>query len=263
MLLADDLCARGRKMMEAMIAAAPAAGVNVVVSKTWRRAAPVLMSYGLGHPVRRDWTQKHVAKGGRLIGWDLGYWNRDEPLQFNMRLTIDDDHPQRWIAPASPERFDAAGIELREDANPDGPIVLCGLGKKQRNAKGYRGQEWELRTLHKLRKRFPMRQIVYRPKRAESPLMRCPTAGGSIETVLRGASLLVCSHSNVAVDACIAGVPVECDDGAAFALYRDNPAPTREQRLEFLRSLAWWQYAPPEAELAWQFIKARMNETHG
>lgn len=242
-----------------MIAAADGAGVNLVVGKTWKAKAPVLMSYGLGHPVRREWTQKHVAAGGRLIGWDLGYWDRDIPLGFNMRLTIDDDHPHRWIAPERPERFDEAQIPLRDDASADGPIVLCGLGSKQRRVKGYRGQEWELRTLKRLVKRYPGRRIVYRPKRPETPLARCATVLGPIEDALRGASLLVCSHSNVAVDACIAGVPVECDDGAAFALYRDNPKPTRKQRLEFLRSLAWWQFKASEASLAWKVIEQRLS----
>lgn len=259
-LLPDgSMAERGRKMLEAMVEAAPAAGIDLVVSKRWRRAAPVLMTYGLGHPERREWTRAHLHLGGHLIGWDLGYWRRDTPLQFNMRLTIDADHPQAMIGHEPPDRFDAAGIELREDASPGGPIILCGLGPKQRRHKGLRGQAWEMRALQKLRKRFPGRKIVYRPKRPEPPLLGCAMSGGPIEEALRGASLVVCSHSNVAVDACIAGVPVECDDGAAYALYNGNPAPTREQRLEFLRSLAWWQWNPTEAAQAWQFIRSKLS----
>ena len=72
---------------------------------------------------------------------------------------------------------------------------------------------------------------------------------------MKGASLVVCSHSNVAVDACIAGIPVDCTDGAALALYKDNQNPTVERRLEFLRSLAWWQWSTREAPQAWEFIK--------
>ena len=37
---------------------------------------------------------------------------------------------------------------------------------------------------------------------------------GTIADVLNGCSVVVCRHSNVAVDACIAGVPVECEGGA-------------------------------------------------
>lgn len=250
---------RGRKMLDAMIEAAPAASVEVIVSTAWRNAAPVLMSYGLGHPTRRQSTDQHLSRGGRLIGWDLGYWNRDEPLLFNMRLTIDADHPHRLIGSEPADRFDAAGITLREDADPDGPIVLCGLGSKQRRYKGMRGQSWELETYRRLKQRFPGRRIVYRPKRSEQTIKNCEVVSGPIEEALRGASLVVCAHSNVAVDACIAGVPVLCEDGAAYALYRDNPVPSREQRIEFLRSLAWWQWNPTEATEAWRFIRQKLS----
>lgn len=44
-----------------------------------------------------------------------------------------------------------------------------------------------------------------------------------------------------------------------FCGYRSNPAPSREERLRFLRSVAWWQWTTLEAAQAWQFIKARMG----
>jgi hypothetical protein len=112
--------------------------------------------------------------------------------------------------------------------------------------------------LAKLRKRFPDRRIAYRPKRIETELPNCSSLAGDIADAIRGSSLVVCSHSNVAVDACFAGIPVECEDGATLALYRDNPSPTREQRLEFLRSLAWWNWSVTEASEAWKFIRAQL-----
>jgi hypothetical protein len=256
-LLARDMVLRAEKMLLAMIESAEKAGVRVMVTQEWRRQAPVLMTYGLGHLGRRPALEAHKKDGGRLVGWDLGYWNRNVPLDFSMRLTIDDDHPHRWIAPMPADRWQKANIALREDANPNGPIVLVGLGRKQRTFMASAGQRWEMRTLMDLRRRYPGREVIYRPKRPER-LAGCRTADGSIEDALRGASLVVCHHSNVAVDACIAGVPVECVDGAAFALYRNNSNPTREQRQAFLESLAWWQWTPREARGAWDFIKARL-----
>ena len=82
---------------------------------------------------------------------------------------------------------------------------------------------------------------------------------GAIEDVLRNASLLVCAHSNTAVDACIAGVPVECDDGAAFALYAGNAAPNRDERRAFLEALAWWQWTTQEAPAAWAVIRDQLD----
>jgi hypothetical protein len=84
-------------------------------------------------------------------------------------------------------------------------------------------------------------------------------AGGDIKDVLRGCSLVVCRHSNVAIDACVAGVPVDCEGGAALALYAEHPQPTREHRVQFLQRLSWWQWRPSEARDAWQFVN-RMIE---
>lgn len=258
-LLPPGMVIRGEKMLNAMVAAAPRADVDVIVSKSWQGAAPVLMAYGLGHPVRRLWTEAHKKQGGRLIGWDLGYWLRDVPRTFSMRCTIDDDHPHRWIRKESPDRWNATGIELREDHDPSGPIILVGMGRKQCVLMGIGWQDWERKKLEELKARFPGRRIVFRPKRETDRLDGAPSILGTIEQVLQGASLVVCHHSNVAVDACIAGVPVECSDGAAYALYRDNPNPSREERAEFLRSLAWWNWNPTEALAAWWYLKERLS----
>lgn len=261
-LIGAPMAARGEKMLAAMIAAAPEAGIHPIVSRRWTRASKYLMSYGLGHPDRRVWTEAHKRRGGRLIGWDLGYWLRDVPLQFHMRLTIDDDHPHREIEPmlgsAPSERWESYGIELRDDAYASGPIILVGLGAKQRQVSGYGPQQWERAQLQSLRARFPGRRIFYRPKRPEMSLDGLNAAMGRIEDAIKSSSLVVCAHSNVAVDACIAGIPVECDDGAALALYRNNPNPTRDERLAFLRALAWWQWNPTEALEAWTFIRSRL-----
>lgn len=233
-----------------MVAAAP---IPCRVTETYEGGARLLMTYGLGHPERRVWQEAHKRSGGRVVGWDLGYWHREEA----MRLTIDDDHPARllWDMPA--KRWARARIALRNDCDPAGPIVLVGIGRKSRAQFGFAAMEWEQRTLAAIQQAYPGRPVVYRPKRPES-LDGCPVAAGAIEDVLRGASLVVCRHSNVAVDACIAGVPVVCEDGAAAALYgsdlRDPFNPDVMQRRRFLENLAWWQWKPSEAPQAWQFL---------
>lgn len=259
-LLQLDMVLRGKKMLRAMMEAGEQAGVTIIESRRYTGDCEVLMSYGLGHPVRRIWTSEHVRNGGRLIGWDLGYWHRDVPCAFSMRCTLDADHPQKWIRPEPGDRFERSEIKLRHDAKADGPIVLVGLGRKQRVHMGMHGQEWELRKLKEIRDRFPGREIVYRPKTPE-PMGKVRVMSDiPIELVLRGASLVVCHHSNVAIDACIAGVPVECEDGAALALYRGNPNPSPDVRLAFLQSLAWWQWTPQEASDAWGYLRGRMDE---
>lgn len=258
-LLSPDMARRGQKILSAMVSAARPAGVRAIVNTKYSQAAPILMTYGVGHRERRKWIERHRESGGRVIAWDLGYWDREVSVMFNMRVTIDHDHPWRLIRPEDPQRFDSQGIRLRNDHDPDGPIILCGLGPKQRAYKNLVGREWEISKLAELRDRFPRRRILYRPKKDEPPMPGCQTSIGPIEQAIRGASLVVCAHSNVAVDACIAGIPVECEDGAAFALYRNNPSPTEDERRDFLRSLAWWQWKPHEARQAWKYLLSRLS----
>ena len=250
----NDLSMRATRMLDAMIAAAPEVGVEPLVTPRWLKRTPLLMSYGLGHPQRRIWTEEHVRSGGRLIGWDLSYWARDD----YMRCTVDHLHPWRLIRDMPPERWDSFGIPLREDADPNGPIVLIGMGRKSRAQFAMADRNWEKKALRDIQSAYPGRKIVYKPKRQEEGLVGCVTVNGPIEEALVGAALVVCRHSNVAVDACMAGVPVVCEDGAAKVLYGEdirNPVnPSAAQRLRFLRNLAYWQWKPAEAVEAWKFL---------
>jgi hypothetical protein len=111
------LSGKATKMLQAMVAAAPA---GTVVSDTYRGKHRGLMLYGPGSPMRLPFVRSHVAQGGRVAMWDMGYWERKEA----MRLSIDSLHPtpaQLDMAPAGPGRRE---FELREDANPAGPIML-------------------------------------------------------------------------------------------------------------------------------------------
>ena len=154
--------------------------------------------------------------------------------------------------PSGRKRWDEHRISLREDADPNGPIVLVGLGRKSRE---YLNQpNWEAAKLTDLQSRFPGREVVYRPKGRDIVKLQCRTDTQElIEPILAGASLVVCRHSNVAVDAAIAGVPFESEDGAAMWL-QDKDF-TAANRLDFLRRLAYWQYKPTEAAEAWRFAK--------
>lgn len=248
-LTGAPMAARGERMLAAMIAAAP---MKCRVGAVYKGDCDLLMVYGTGHPIRRPWWNEHLRSGRHTVGWDLGYWNRDKQT---MRLTIDADHPHKLIATEDPEAWDLAGIELRNDSKPAGPVIIVGMSAKANRIHLMGRLHWELRAARQAQKLWPQREVLYRPKReSDPPLPGFKTARGPIEDALLGASMVLCRHSNVAVDACIAGVPVRCEDGAAYALYQHGEAPTPEQRLNFLRSLAHWQYTPDGAALAWNKI---------
>lgn len=255
---------KGQRILKAMAKAGPSCGIEIDFTRAYRGGSDWLMIYGLGHQVRGKYFKKHVAQGGHAICWDLGYFGREQSKSFPMRLSIDQAHPQAWMKTMLSDRWDAANISLRSDYNPSGPIVLAGTGNKERNRLGLSGCEWEENKFKEIRAVYPSTPIIYRPKgNSKEPLGDCIVASeGKIEDVIRGASLVVVKHSNVAVDACIAGIPVVCEDGAAASLYGNDlykPLnPSEAERYQFLCNLAYWQWRSEEASACWHFIKRNL-----
>lgn len=217
---------RGLEILGAMEATAP--------------ETDLLMLWGVGRPGHSAHRDRAIHQGRKVVMWDLGY------KKGYYRLSIDHDHPWR-LFDRTPETGREFPAKLREDAS-DGPILLIGMGRK---SKSYLNTyNWEPRKIGELKRRFPGVPIITRPK---------PKAGDGaapIEQAMKGCRLVVCRHSNVAVDACIAGIPFECEDGAAYWL-RDKPY-TPENRQRFLNKLAHWQYQVGEAKQAWDFIRSMM-----
>lgn len=251
----------------------PANSVAARFMELFRKAAPkwanivdqytgnkkVVVVYGPGDPKRLAFLNQHLASGGRIVCWDRGYWERKD----SMRLSIDGLHPTKEhldLYPGTPRRK----FVLREDADPNGPIMLVGLGPKSNAAFGYGEMEWERGAFKKILAEFPGTRVKWRPKRLPITMAGTDLSfGSSIEEALKGCSLVVCRHSNVAVDACVAGVPVRCEDGAAFALYNGNQNPTPEERLEFLHKLSWWEWSTSQLHEAWDWITEVLNKTGG
>ncbi len=212
----------------------------------------LLVLYGSGAPDRREAIEQHK---GNWIAFDLGYWDR----HGSFRVSVNAEHPTPELMRDYGER--PCPFTLREDSDPNGHILLIGMGRKSRI--WHHGYEQEM--LRRARDAYPGKRIVYRPKpnNEAPPGIDCPhSRGGPIEQDLLGASLVVCNHSNVAIDACIAGVPVVCDGGAAQALYGNdisNPRTvSREQRMQFLQRLTWWQWSSSQIRHGefWPWLEA-------
>lgn len=240
-------------MLKALAIAARAAGDVVVETKAFRGGSDWLVLFGIGAEVNHKARRAQLAAGGHVLHWDLGYIDRAKVVG-HLRMSINTDHPQQWLekTPGDGSRLQRLNVALREDADPAGPILLIGLGRKSR---AYLKQpQWEQMTFQKLRQRFPSARIIFRPKGNDELRMDCDVDPSTpITQLLRSASLVVCRHSNVAVDAAIAGVPFEAEDGAAMWLKNRDFTP--ENRIEFLRRLAWWQWKSTEAAQAWAFAK--------
>ena len=241
-------------MLNGIARAASNAGDTVVETCTYQGRSDWLVLFGVGAAVHDQARHAQIKRGGRVLSWDLGYFGRAKVTGF-LRASIDRDHPQHLLdrTPTDPTRWERHGISLRQDADPNGFILLVGLGAKSR--KYLHASDWEQRTFNSLRTRFPGRTVLHRPKPGhEYPRLHCERdIDTPINVLLRRCSLVVCRHSNVAVDAAIGGVPFETQDGAA-AWLASRPF-TPEHRLDFLRRLAWWQWQATESEAAWSFLK--------
>lgn len=242
---------RAKRILSAYRAAAPS---YVRASSHYTGTAPVVVVYGPGHPARQVYLRRHLSQPGhRAVLLDMAYWDRTNSL----RMSVDRLHPSFsdiYASPAQP-RFP---IVLREDAKPTGPVMLVGMGQKSLTALGIQGLKWETDALRRIHARWPGVRVMYRPKGPPLPLPLpgCTLSHGDpIADALRGMRAVVCRHSNVAVDACVAGVPVLCEDGAAAALYSRTFEPTRLQRADFLARLSWWEWSADQAPGFWSMVE--------
>lgn len=231
------------------------AGDRLIVTDAYRDTdCKWLALGGVGHPVADAARKAHIARGGRVLHFDHGYFDRAKVVG-HMRMSIDQNHPQNWLSSTLPDpsRWDALNIPLRRDYSPEGPAILVGMGRKSRKHLGK--LYWEEKMLVWLKEKLPGREIIFRPKGKDLKRLPCRIERKlPIEDVLKGASYVLCHHSNVAVDAIIAGVPFHCFDGAAM-WYLQRGLETDEARLDFLRRLAWWQWKSTETDQCWQFVK--------
>lgn len=249
--------ARAAEALQALATGAVAAGLNVSTTAEYAGASDWLLLWGPGAPNRFGPMREQLRHGGHVLALDGAYWARDRKF----RISIDAAHPQRWILrqrlPAT--RFEADGIVLEDAWDPDGPVIVAGLGEKARVQYGAVVPTWEAQMIAAAR--AAGRRVLYRAKKGgPSPAGVDRTSDGPIETVLRGASCVITWHSNVAVDALRLGLPVVCSDGAAASCcpseWARNLRPlSLTWRLRFLQNLAWFNWAPSEADQCWAFLR--------
>jgi len=238
--------------------AAPA-GVTLVSTQAYHGGADWLVLWGPGAPDRVAPMRQQLEAGGRVLCFDLAYWDRDRKV----RVSIDAPHPQAWVMrkdwPAS--RLTADRIALGNVWRPDGPVVMAGIGDKARVQYGSAVSAWETEMIAACRARG--RVVHYRPKRVASvPWDTVPATSGPIERALHHASLVITWHSNVAIDAIRLGIPVICRDGAAAAVCASafpavgDPQPLPpDVRDRFLANVAWFQWAPRESLALWAWLR--------
>lgn len=262
-LIPPTLTKRGLAMLQALVDhISIKTSHRLRVTQAYEGSSHLLVLYGIGAPEMAAAADRHLAGQGRVIMWDQGYFGRKKEVGY-LRCSIDYWHPLPGFIEYTPDKEDRWAhhqIALREDSNPRGDAMLIALAPKSRAFLGNLAEGWEQEALARLRtiiktSSYPDRKIVYRPKprRPYVDLGLRIDVTTPIDQLLKGKSLVYTRHSNVAVDAVVAGIPIYTDTGAAYWLQQLMDY-SPENRLKFLRKLAYWQWAPHEAGEAWDFL---------
>lgn len=231
----------------------------------------VAVFYGLEGNLPRIFLD-YRAQTGRAVFVDLGYFGRREGGRWSgyHKVAVNARHPTAYFRTPAHNfsriaRFDINGQDLRANGYH---ILLAGMGDKGAQADGYEPEEWERAAIALLRK-HTNRPIHYRPKpswKKARPIEGTVLSHRDrpIEEELRNCWAVVTHHSNVAVDAIVAGVPVFCwaGVGTEFASRKladiERPAWPDIDRQQWLADIAFTQWSIQEMREGhpWNFLRS-------
>jgi len=232
------------------------------INQTW---ADVGLAYGWAHP-------DVMTAYRRYVHVDLGWWDRKPEgavLDGYHKVCVNRRMPPPLGGMGYPsDRFDRFGLKIAPWRQGGGPIILAGMSAKSAHTRGLGPQEWEMSAVLRLRA-VTNRPVIYRPKPSWVDAKPIPgtlfSKGEAIEAVLAGAWALVTLHSNAAIDALLAGVPIHVDEGPA-ALFStkleqiESPR-TPDGREQLMADIAWHQFSVPEMEtgVCWKHVREQIQ----
>jgi hypothetical protein len=230
---------RYKKVAEAMHAGILACGDRSVIRSIYddKLHTHVGVCYGWKHNAA-------IRRYPNFVYADLGYWGREQYYRF----AVNGWSPQ-VRTDLSADRFNRLGLEIRPWRTEGRQIIVAGSTEKACRDHGLGYMQWETAMCHRLAGLgIP---VVYRPKPNDRQARPIPGFGFDqrpIGDALQAAHLWVTHHSNSALDALVAGVPVHCETGAAsqFSAPLSADPPLLEGREQFLTGVAWLQWTLDE-----------------
>lgn len=231
--------------------------------------ADIALGYGWIHELREQVFSKYRAAGKHFVFFDLGYWNRGHKGAY--RVGVDDwDTGKHMLRGCPDDRFRDSGLDLKSFWQPDSrDVMIVGMSEKAAPTHGYKFREWEDKTKRYLEDRYadsPYRFTIRAKPRGKDAGKAVP-----IMDALKTTRFVVSHHSNVTIEALIAGVPFTTLKGAARHvspkgdpdnylddLDLDNPYfPSEEERIRFLNDVAYAQWTTEEMShgLCWDYIQ--------
>ena len=263
---------RSEAICEAMAAGINASGDNARIVFEDKYSGPVARAavfYGFSANLPRV-MEGYVAAGRPAIFIDLGYWGRVDGgrLDGYHRISVNARQPDAYFQrrPHDATRLALAGIEISPWRRSGNHILVAGMSTKHATSAGFKKQQWEREAIAQLRT-VTRRPIKYRPKPSDSS---CGPIEGTIfspatetlELALANCHAVVTHHSNVAIDAAIAGVPSFSQAGVATAIGLQDLALIEtpiypDNREQWLADVAWCQWRPAEMRTGalWRHLK--------
>lgn len=249
----DVVCLSGPRKHAKRIAEAMSQGVRAAGDRlVFGSKADVCVAYG--------WKNRQRYQQFPAFAYaDLGYWNRESYYRFS----VNGWSPEGYVHQGLPRsRFDRLGLDIKPWRSAGREIVVAGSTAKACADHGIRYQSWERKAIERLKDSgFP---VVYRPK--PNDFAATSIGGVSIDRrpvseALASAWAVVTHHSNMAIDALLAGVPIHCETGAAaaFSVPIDQIAdpPLLDGREQFLFDVAWLQWTLDEMRVGecWRHLR--------
>ncbi len=209
------------------------------------------IAYGWINELTDQVFSKHTEAGVPFVFVDLGYWDRG--AEGHYRVGINDWDTAKHMKRGMPsDRFDRLRVPVRNDWNPGASqILIVGMSGKAAWTHGYKEGEWEHNTKQFLIGNarpgfdFYVRQKPNKQNRRMAP----------IEEDLKESCFVVSHHSNVAVDALVAGIPYYAKKGVGSLLSPkeldpklfDQPwFPEQQDKMNLLYDIAYAQWTPSE-----------------
>lgn len=223
--------------------------------------ADVALAYGWINELSTKLFSTYKQAGKHFVFIDLGYWDRGPEGHY--RVGIDDwDTAVHMRRDCPSDRFDSLGVVLRDDWDRKSKkIMVVGMSGKAAWTHGYSEGQWENETRKALIEQLPGYEVYVRQK-PNKRTHRMPP----IEEDLRESYFVVSHHSNVAVDALVAGVPYWAKKGVGALLTQHTfdpklviyPSfPYADIKIKLLHDIAYAQWTPTEMRSGdcWNYIK--------
>lgn len=227
----------------------------------------VAVFYGYTRSLQKV-MEDYRAAGRPVVYIDLGYWGRVKN-DGHHKVVVNGRHPTDYFQKRKHDdkRAKALGIEVQPWRKQGDHILLAGMGAKASViAEHMVFESFERAAIAQLRQ-HTARPIFYRPKPScresgeiDGTVFSPPTQ--PLTDVLRNCHAVVTHHSNVAVEALVAGVPAFCMHGVAAPLSMQDYSQIErplfpEGREQWVNDVAYtqWTWSEMAAGLPWRHLK--------